>query len=37
MMILMMFDGWYDANGSLTTPSRNGTMIMDSSHVVEAR
>ncbi len=33
---LMMFDGWYDANGSLITTSRNGTMLMDSSHVVEA-
>jgi len=33
----MMFDGWYDENGKLITTSGTGTMIMDSSHVVEAR
>jgi urea transporter len=33
----MMFDGWYDTNGNLIATSRNGTMIMDGSHVVEAR
>ena len=32
---LMMFDGWY-TNGSLIATSKNGTMIMDGSHVVEA-
>jgi hypothetical protein len=34
---LMVFDGWYDENGKLITTSRTGTMIMDSSHAIEAR
>jgi len=34
---VMTFDGWYDENGTLITTSRTGTMILDSSHVVEAR
>ena len=34
---LMIFDGWYNENGTLITTSGNGTLIVDSSHVVEAR
>ena len=33
----LLFDGWYDANGTLLTTSGKGTIVMGSSHVVEAR
>jgi len=36
-IILLKFDGWYDANGSLITPSGSGAILMNSSHVIEAR